>query len=224
MDIKTIGIDMGHSLSGAGTGAVALMSEVVENRKIGKRLITMLQENGYTVVNCTTDYANSTGEQLAGIVEKANDQHLDIFVSIHLNAGGGNGVETWIYSEGSSSKPVAVDVTNAVASSCNFTNRGIKYSTGLCVLKNTNAPAMLVEVCFTDSQTDKNKLNCEAVAKAIYKGLTGKEYVAPAPVETPAGTMFRVVVGTYAERKNAEEQQAKLKNAGFDSFLVAYTK
>lgn len=35
-------------------------------------------------------------------------------------------------------------------------------------------------------------------------------------------TLYRVVVGTYGKRANAEEQQKKLKSKGFESFLVAY--
>ena len=90
-----IGIDMGHSLSGAGTGASSLLTEVVENRKIGNRLIEILKEKGHTVVNCSVDSASSTSNQLSGIVKKANAQTLDLFVSIHLNAGGGHGTETY---------------------------------------------------------------------------------------------------------------------------------
>lgn len=37
-------------------------------------------------------------------------------------------------------------------------------------------------------------------------------------------TMYRVVVGTYSGKVNAQDQQNKLKSKGFDSFLVAYEK
>ena len=169
-----IGIDMGHSLSGAGTGASSLLNEVTENRKIGKTLINMLQEKGHTVVNCTVDSASSTNTQLSGIVQKANAQTLDLFVSIHLNAGGGHGTETYTCAS-SSAKAKAKTINDLVASSCNFRNRGLK-ETNYHVLANTKAPALLVEVCFVDSQEDKNKLNCDAVAKAMFKGITGADY------------------------------------------------
>lgn len=176
-----IGVDMGHSLSGAGTGASALLSEVVENRKIGKRLIEMLEEKGHTVVNCTVDSANSTDEQLAGIVKKANSQSLDLFVSIHLNAGGGHGTEVYIYNGSyafkESNRATAKAICDAVVSSCNFRNRGVKEA-NLYVLRGTVAPAVLVEVCFVDSAEDKGKLNTEAVAKAMFKAITGVDYTA----------------------------------------------
>lgn len=218
------GIDMGHSLSGAGTGASGLLVEVVENRKIGKRLIEMLKEKGHTVINCTVDSASSTNEQLAGIVRKANAQKLDLFVSIHLNAGGGHGTEVYTYPTASATaKSKAKIINDAVVSSCNFRNRGVKTS-NLYVLRETVAPAVLVEVCFVDSAEDKTKLNTEAVARAIFKGITGTEYVSPASQNQSTGAStvkYRVVCGTYADKNNAISQQEKLKKAGFDSFLVA---
>lgn len=214
-----IGIDMGHNV---GAGAVKILNETTENRKIGNRLIQMLQEKGHTVVNCTNE---NPVNQLGGITAKANAQALDIFVSIHLNAGGGHGTESYIYNGSyafkESNRAMAKAINDAVVSSCGFRNRGVKEA-NFHVLRETIAPAVLVEVCFVDSSEDAGKLNTEAVAKALFKGITGTEYVPPAPA--PSGTMFRVVCGTYADRTNAEAQQKKLKEAGFDSFLVAYQK
>lgn len=217
---KVIGIDMGHSLSGAGTGASGLMNEVTENRKIGNRLIEILKEKGYSVVNCSVDSASSTSNQLAGIVQKANAQNLDLFVSIHLNSGGGHGTETYTYpSTSASTKATAKAINDAVVSSCRFRNRGLKEA-NFYILKNTKAPAILVEVCFVDSSEDKQKLNTEDVARAIFKGITGVDYVPPATT-SQAGVKYRVVCGTYADKSNAIKQQEALKKAGFDSFLVA---
>ena len=42
--------------------------------------------------------------------------------------------------------------------------------------------------------------------------------------ETGLTLYYRVVVGSYANRANAEAQQKALKQEGFDSFLVAFTK
>lgn len=54
-----VGVDMGHTLSGAGTGANGFVSETVKNREVGKRLIQMLQEKGHKVINCTVDKSNN---------------------------------------------------------------------------------------------------------------------------------------------------------------------
>lgn len=172
------GIDMGHPKN---AGAVKILNETTENRKIGNRLIEMLKEKGHTAINCTNE--NHTN-QLTGITNKANAQRLDLFVSIHLNAGGGHGTETYVYNGNYSGKAdlkaKAKVLNDAVVASCGFRNRGVKEA-NFHVLRETIAPAMLVEVCFVDSQEDANKINTEAIARAMFKAITGVEYVAPAP-------------------------------------------
>lgn len=177
-----IGVDMGHSLSGAGTGATGVMKEVEKNREVGHRLIQMLQEHGHTVINCTVDYANSVNEQLANIVNKANAQHLDYFVSLHLNSHKdqtANGTETWIYngqySNKNETRAFAERVNNAVVHSCGFRNRGVKEG-GYYVCGYTNATAILVEICFCSSPVDKDKWNTENIARGLFKGIIGADY------------------------------------------------
>lgn len=193
-----IGIDMGHSLSGVGTGASAILSEVGKNREIGKRLIQMLQEKGHTVINCTNDYASSVDAQLAGIVAKANAQTLDVFISIHLNSGGGVGSEVYVYAKGGNAETYAKKILPELTASCDFRNRGLKVA-NFYVLRETSAPAVLVEVCFVDSREDADKLNVEAVAKSLFKGITGTTY-SPNVVAQPAQTQTQVYDVKYLQR------------------------
>lgn len=219
-----IGVDMGHSLSGAGTGAVGIYKEVDKNREAGKRLIAMLQEKGHTVINCTVDSASSQTAQLNGITNKANAQKLDLFVSLHLNSYNGSayGVETYVYPN--CNKTVAKRVQDKLVAEIGWRDRGVKEA-NFHVLRETVAPAILVELGFCDNAGDMNKWNTEKIAKALFEGITNTVYTPPAPPTPPASsTMFRVVCGTYASRENAVAQQEKLKQAGFDSFLVAYNK
>lgn len=219
-----IGIDMGHSLSGAGTGAVGIVKEVDKNREVGNKLIAMLQEKGHTVVNCTVDSASSTNAQLQGITNKANAQKLDLFVSLHLNSFNGQayGVETYTYtSTSSTTKTIAKRIQDKLVAQVGWYNRGVKTA-NYHVLRETVAPAVLVELGFCDSSKDMNLWDADKIAKALFEGITNTVYVAPAP--STGDTMFRVVCGTYGSRENAVAQQEKLKKAGFDSFLVAYTK
>lgn len=216
-----IGIDMGHSLSGAGTGAVGIYKEVDKNREVGKMLIARLQEKGHTVVNCTVDSASSINSQLQGIAKKANAQKLDVFVSLHLNSYNGSayGVETYTYtSTSSSTKAIAQRIQDKLVAQVGWYNRGVKTA-NFHVLRETVAPAILVELGFCDNKGDMDKWDADKIAKALFEGITNTAYVAPAPVTSE--TMFRVVCGTYASRENAVAQQEKLKKAGFDSFLVA---
>lgn len=166
-----IAINPGHTLRGVGTGAVGILSETIENRKIAKRVIQSLIRKGITVIDCTIDESLN---DLKEAVKIANNNNVDIFCSIHLNAGGGDGTETYVYKKGGKSEAIAQRVNENIYKSCDFKNRGIKEA-NFYVLKYTNAPAILVEVCFVDSKIDANKLNSELVADAIVKGLIGEE-------------------------------------------------
>ena len=168
-----IGINCGHTVSGQpGCGAVGFIDESIETRKVGKALMNLFRNGGHTVVDCTNDYASSTSANLASIVMLANRQPLDLFVSIHFNAGGGRGTEVYTY--GGQKLAEAVNACNKIAA-LGFNNRGVKDGSSLYVVKRTNAKAMLIEVCFVDTDdADKyRKLGCQKIAEAIYSAITG---------------------------------------------------
>ena len=168
-----IGINCGHTVSGQpGCGAVGIIDESVETRNVGKALMALLKKGGHTVVDCTNDYAKSTSDNLAAIVNLANAQTLDLFVSIHFNSGGGHGTEVYTY--GGQKLPEAVGVCERIAE-LGFNNRGVKDGSGLYVVHRTNAKAMLIEVCFVDTDdADKYKnIGPGKFAEAIYSAVTG---------------------------------------------------
>lgn len=182
-----IGIDLGHCLSGADTSAAGVIVESNLNRNIYPHLKRELENRGHKVIPCTVDSAGSISESLRGRVNKANAQTLDIFISIHGNAGGGEGTETYIcsrsnYSSDSSynkNKSIAEAVNSKVVASCGFKNRGVKVN-DFYVLVNTNALALLLEVCFVDSKADVAKLDYVKVAQGIADGLVGEVTKPPA--------------------------------------------
>lgn len=169
-----IGINCGHTPDGqSGSGAVGFISESEETRVVGKRLMTLLVNAGHTVYDCTNDYALSISGDLAKIVEMANAQPLDLFVSVHFNSGGGKGCEVYTYGAKSFAE---AENTCKKLSELGFINRGVKDGSGLYVIRNTNAKSMLVEVCFVDTQTDVDlykKVGAKAVAQAIADAVTG---------------------------------------------------
>lgn len=58
-----------------------------------------------------------------------------------------------------------------------FTDRGTKISKKLKVLNKTNAPALLLEICFVDDRDDHNlyqKVGYKAIAKAVAYAIMNK--------------------------------------------------
>lgn len=204
-----IGVDMGHTLSGLGTGAVGIVKETDQNRKIGNELISLLKSKGHTVINCTVD---TSTQDLADRVYLANKQTLDVFVSIHLNSGGGTGTETYIYdgywSGKEANRAIAKKVNDKIVANCGFKNRGVKEA-NFHVLRETVAHAILVEVCFVDSQSDVSILNTSKVAKAIAEGLTGQSFETVAP---PVNEMYRIRL-TWANATSQKGAFSNLDNA-----------
>ena len=142
------GINCGHTKSGPGSGAVGRIVESDETRNVGYKLMDKFRANGHTVVDCTINSASSQNAYLSQAVNLANRQDLDYFISIHFNAGGGRGVETYTY-EGRQFADALETCANIAA--LGFRNRGVKAGTGLYVIRKTKAKSMLIEVCFVDT-------------------------------------------------------------------------
>lgn len=175
-------------------GASKYLNEVTEDRKVKNKVIQLLKAAGHTVYDCTDDSGKTVGANLANIVAKCNKHTVDLDISIHLNAGRNDskgdgstgGVEVFCYDN--RTKSVAEKITDAIAEEFGYHNRGVKYSTGLYVLRNTKSKAILIECCFVDDKDDAKVWNAEKCAAAIYKGLTGKAATSSTTSSGTSGT------------------------------------
>lgn len=172
-----IGINCGHTVSGTiGSGAVGYLNESNETRAVGYALMEKLRQRGNTVVDCTDDYASTEVENLRKICEMANAAPLDMFISLHFNSGGGRGCEACTYGGRDVAKAGAM---LAGLKYLGFKDRGIKDRSGLYVLRNTKAPACLLEICFVDSADDAklyNDLGAEAVAEILCRAIMNENF------------------------------------------------
>lgn len=224
-----IGIDMGHTLSGEGTGSQGCgYKEQNLTRELGKIVIEMLKKEGHTIYDCTVDKSSNNAQQLIDRVNKANKQPLDLFVSIHFNAcvndvkgdGRTTGTEVLLHSMSSKAKPYAERIVKKIAN-VGLKNRGVKTHNAY-VLKHTKAPALLIETCFIDDRDDMNVYlkSPRKVAKAIVEGILDKTITDV--VETPKTGFYRVLVGSYKDKNNAIKRQEELKSKGIEASLIYF--
>lgn len=166
-------VHAGHCPQGQGaSGAVGLLKESVEDRKVKNRVISALRGAEHTVYDCTDDTNCTVNQNLQRIVAKCNAHSVDLDISIHLNAGGGTGVEVWCYDEKTSK--IATAICTNVSAALGIKNRGVKYSKKLYVLRKTKSPALLVECSFVDNQTDYDHWDADKCGDAIASAIAGK--------------------------------------------------
>ena len=199
-----IAIDKGHCLYGFDTSAdgrsVGGFLESEYDRILGDKVIELLRANGQEVIDVTVDNGNQFSNMYGSLVarvSKANANGVDVYVALHFNAGRGRGVETYLaprsYYGSDSSYNTNLGYASRVQSklvSLGFVNRGVKTEE-FYVLVNTNAHAILIEVCFCDNVSDKqlyDSLGADKVAKAIVEGILNISVNAPAPSAPVAST------------------------------------
>ncbi|CAM2077750.1 MAG: Peptidoglycan hydrolase [uncultured Clostridium sp.] len=164
------------------TGAVALLNELTEDRKVKAAVIKHLIELGYEVLDVTPpiNYTSNSSTDLAYGVNKANEWGADLFISIHFNKAydsynGALGSEVCVYSEYEIAQRV-VDGLGALG----FKNRGQKVRNNLYELKNTKMKAMIVETCFVEATEDValyNKLGADTIGKVIAESIASNKIV-----------------------------------------------
>lgn len=175
-------IHAGHNPDGKiACGAVGLIKESTEARKVKDEVIRLLKAQGHTAYDCTVNDGLNQSNVLTKIVKKCNANTVDLDVSIHFNSGAndkkGNGattgVEVLVYNSSSKAMDEAERICKKI-SALGFKNRGIKTRTNLYFLKKTKSPALLVECCFVDDADDVAKYNYVTMAKAIVEGILNK--------------------------------------------------
>ena len=173
-------IHAGHNPDGKkACGAVGLIKESTENRKVKDEVMRLLKLKGHTVYDCTVDNGTSVSDIVDKQVEKMNSYTgIDLHISIHFNSGAndkeGNkkstGTEVLVYNTSGTKYNTAKRICKKIEE-LGYKNRGVKTRTNLGVLKNSKGQALLVECCFVDDKDDVTLYNYKTMAKAIAEGI-----------------------------------------------------
>ena len=171
-----IGLRGGHSPNCK--GAIGILDEQVEVKKIYNELAPMLTNHGYTVIDCNSTAYTVSGELSDG-TNKANSSYCDMYITIHMNAsnGSGNGTECWLYNASNSTMNSIADRICSNFASNGFQNRGKKYNTGYHDLNASAMPAMIIETLFCDNSGDAGRyktLGAKGIAALIANGIDNK--------------------------------------------------
>ncbi|MBE3555565.1 MAG: N-acetylmuramoyl-L-alanine amidase [Firmicutes bacterium] len=145
----------------------------------------------------------------------ANQKQADAFLSIHINAGGGSGFESYRYS-GQGVSPETVAFQSAFHQEMatfyaqyTFPDRGMKTA-DFAVLRETKMKAVLSENLFIDQPTDAQFLQAhlQLIGDATARALATALHLSPVSSPPPAPTaLYRVLVdgeqiGAYAQIEN----------------------
>ena len=167
------GIDLGHGV-GKDRGAVGNIAEETIINEVGTKVISKLRALGYSVIELRPTSASSVSNSLLQRYTKADNNNVDMCISIHSNAGAGVGTEVFTYAGKHFTE--ADNVLNNLVS-LGFRNRGIKDGSNLAMVRKPSAKAMLIEICFVDSSDSDlyKQIGSDKISSAIVQGLTGQE-------------------------------------------------
>ncbi len=181
-------LDPGHNYDTTDTGAVGNgLREQDITYQIASRVKPLLEKNGFQVImtrNSLTDNVSeeSVMDSLETRAEIANEAEADMFLSIHCNAGGASGTETYYYGKSDEGIYLAEAIQENVVEEVGLTDRGVRTAS-FVVLRNTDMVAALLETGFIDHPSDAAKLSSErgqeSFAQGIVKGICayfGRQY------------------------------------------------
>lgn len=175
---------------------------------------------------------DTTGKKEIGLTARtnaANNFKADFYLSIHHNAGvnggAGGGIVAYVYKKADAEtlewqKELYNSLIAKTGLKGNRSNPMPKAN--LHEVRETKMPAVLLELGFMDSKTDVPVILMEKYAdqcaEAIVSVLVKKGNLAKKATEP--SKIYRVQVGAYSKKENAEKMQKALKNDGYDANIV----
>lgn len=224
---KKIFWDKGHGGNDPGAVANGLLEKVLTHRIVEYAMDYL--ELHFTGFEQRTSRAGDETVELNERDDLADNWGSDVFVSVHINAGKGKGFESFIHPNAGASTKALQNVVHAeiLAAMRKFDpsliDRGNKQA-NYAVVRETKCPAVLTENLFIDS-TDhkwlKNEAFIKSVGEAHARGVAKFLGLPAKSIEKPKDNkLYRVQMGAFSDRKNAEALVTKLKKDGYEAIIV----
>ena len=231
-----IALNAGHGLYTAGKRCLKTLDpketrEWTLNARICEKIEFKLKAySGYELIRLD-DRTGKTDVALKTRTNKANAANVDFYLSIHHNAGvnggSGGGIVAIVYTSASAKsvewqKDLYNNLIKHTGLKGNRSQPLAKQNLHEC--RESNMPCVLLELGFMDSKTDVPVILtddfAEKCATAIVEVLAEKGGLKKVTATPTTGKLYRVQVGAYGVKSNAEQMQRKLKVAGFDAIIV----
>lgn len=218
-------INAGHGGIDAGAAANGLKEKDL-NLTISLACAAELERHGVEVkMQRTTD----KGSTSSAIAKACNEYKPNLAVDIHNNAGGGDGAEVFHHYGGGTGKTLALNILNEVVA-IGQNSRGAKTKRNVLgkdyyyFIREITAPSVIVECAFLDNKKDvqiidtaaEQKAFGVAIAKGVLKTL-GVSYIEPT---ANSEKIYRVQVGAFSDKKNAEKLRNELIAKGFTGAYI----
>lgn len=220
-------LDPGHGGSDPGAqGSGIEEKDIVLD--IARHLRDILTSD-YEDVDVMMSRSNDRTKSLQERTDEANSWGADYYLSIHCNAfnGSAQGYEDYIHSSLSDSSQTAnyQDIMHDEITNVNeLRNRGQKKA-NFHVLRETSMSALLTENGFIDNQHDAALLKSPSwrreVAQGHVNGLARAFNLKRK--QDDSGSVFRVIVGSFQSKANAEDRIDFLNSKGIDAFVDSIT-
>jgi N-acetylmuramoyl-L-alanine amidase len=219
--VPKVFLGVGHG--GTDSGAIGNgLKEKDLNLSIALACNEILVNHGVTVMMSRTKDEN---DSITDEIKECNNFNPDLAVDIHNNAGGGDGAECFYHHSGGKGKTLAENILTEIVK-IGQNSRGTKTrvnSSGkdyYAFIRETSAPAVIVECAFIDNAKDIQILNTVdkqvQMGTAIAKGILRTFSIPYVKTEK----IYRVQVGAYSIKNNAVILQNQLKAKGYNAFIV----
>ena len=148
----------------------------------------------------------------------------DLHVPIHTNAFNGtvSGTRMFCFNDSGNGMRACKAIFNRLAPITPGTSENIRVNASLYEVRVPSAPTSYIEVDFHDVPEVAKWIigNTELIGETIAHGIC--DYLGIAFKEA-SKIIYRVQVGAYAVKANADKMLAKLKSDGYDGFIVEGT-
>ena len=200
--------------------------EWVLNNRICEKIENKLTAyEGYSLIR-TDDRSGQTDVSLKARVDKANSFGADIYISIHHNAGINGGVGGGVVAYVAQNAPKITQEWQKAFYDAIISHTSLKgnranpcASANLYECRETKMSAVLLECGFMDSKTDVPIILTDAFADKVASAIV-EVIAARGKLPKKASNLYRVQVGAYSVKANAERMRDELKSKGYDAFIV----